>query len=104
MALQKKDFEKLGSYVKDHILEWIEESSHDRISYSYDKDLYERVVRVEEELKHQRELMKQGFEMMDKRFEDIRSDMNKRFTLITWFIGLGFTFVSILIAILKILP
>ncbi|MEO5330128.1 MAG: hypothetical protein H7829_18020 [Magnetococcus sp. THC-1_WYH] len=36
-------------------------------------------MRVEEELRHQRELMQQGFLLMDKRFEEIREDMNKRF-------------------------
>ena len=41
---------------------------------------------LETELKHQRELMQQGFEhmekrfeAMDKRFEELRSDMNQRF-------------------------
>ena len=29
------------------------------------------MIRVEEELKHQRELMQQGFAMMDKRFEEM---------------------------------
>ena len=33
------------------------------------------MVRVEEELKHQRELMREGFERMDKRFEQV----DKRF-------------------------
>jgi len=33
------------------------------------------MVRVEEELKHQRELMRQGFEQVEKRFEQV----DKRF-------------------------
>ncbi|GAB4270451.1 MAG: hypothetical protein Kow0065_20270 [Methylomicrobium sp.] len=41
----------------------------------YELELRERIVRVEEELKHQRELMKQGFEMTQKRFEQV----DKRF-------------------------
>ena len=66
----------------------------------YELDLRERTVRVEEELKHQRELMIQGFDTMgkrfeqvdkrfeqvdkrfeqvDKRFEDMRKDMNTGF-------------------------
>ena len=52
----------------------------------YELDIRERIVRVEEELKHQRELMLQGFETSNRRFEDInkrfeemRTDMNKRF-------------------------
>ena len=56
-------------------------------------DLYERMVRVEEELKHQRELIlnvmkmmdkrfaevDKRFEQVDKRFEDMRTDMSNRF-------------------------
>jgi len=42
-------------------------------------DLYERMVRVEEELKHQRELILNVMKMMDKRFEDLRTDMSNRF-------------------------
>ncbi|MBU2568635.1 MAG: hypothetical protein KJ725_01125 [Gammaproteobacteria bacterium] len=41
----------------------------------YELELRERIVRVEEELKHQRELMMQGFEMTQKRFEQV----DKRF-------------------------
>ncbi|MCD2451343.1 hypothetical protein GO003_013175 [Methylicorpusculum oleiharenae] len=45
----------------------------------YELDIQERIVRVEEELKHQRELMLQGFENSNKRFEEMRVDMDKRF-------------------------
>ena len=41
----------------------------------YELDLRERTIRVEEELRHQRELMTDGFKQMDKRFEQI----DKRF-------------------------
>lgn len=41
----------------------------------YALELRERIVRVEEELKHQRELMLEGFKQMEKRFEQI----DKRF-------------------------
>ena len=60
-------------------------------------DLYERMVRVEEELKHQRELILNVMKMMDKRFEDLRNDMNKRFSMLMWFIGIGFTLVTTII-------
>jgi len=45
----------------------------------YEIELRERMVRVEEELKNQRELMKQGFDLMDKRFQEMRTDMLNRF-------------------------
>ena len=37
------------------------------------------MIRVEEELKQQRELMQQGFAMMDKRFEAMQQQTDKRF-------------------------
>ena len=45
----------------------------------YELELRERIVRVEEELKHQRELMLEGFNRVDKRFEQLISEMNARF-------------------------
>lgn len=52
----------------------------------YELDLRERAIRVEEELKHQRELMLTGFAQMEKRFEQVnkrfeqmREESNKRF-------------------------
>jgi L-serine deaminase len=41
----------------------------------YELELRDRMLRVEEELKHQRELMLEGFKQMDKRFEQV----DKRF-------------------------
>ncbi len=48
----------------------------------YEIDLRERTIRVEEELKHQRELMLEGFKRMDERFEQVDKrfeQMEKRF-------------------------
>jgi len=45
----------------------------------YEVELRERTIRVEEELKHQRELMLQGFKQVDRRFEENRIEMEKRF-------------------------
>ena len=52
----------------------------------YELELRERTTRVEEELKHQRDLMLTGFaqmekrfEQVDKRFEQMHAEFNKRF-------------------------
>jgi len=66
-------------YIKKHLSEWLDAEGGGRYSIGYEMEMRERIVRVEEELKHQRELMLQGFELMDKRFEEMREDMNKRF-------------------------
>lgn len=44
----------------------------------YELDLRERTVRVEEELKHQRELMMTGFSQMEKRFEQVDKQLEKQ--------------------------
>jgi len=68
--------------------------------------LMERIVRVEEELKALREIQIAQFEAIEKRFEALQREMDKRFEAIEkrlnfmqWFIGIGFTIVSILIAL-----
>jgi len=72
-------------------------------------ELLERMVRIEEEIKSHRMLteallhqMDRRFEQVDKRFEDIIHHMDKRFNLLTWVIGGGFTvIISILITLLN---
>jgi len=61
--------------------------------------LLERIVRVEEELKALRQTMEIRFESMEKRFEARFESMEKRFTALQWFMGIGFTIISILIAV-----
>ena len=92
----------------------------------YDLELRERLVRVEEAIKHQAELMEQGFRLMerrfeqvDKRFEEMREDMNrrfeqvdKRFELLTrridrfmiWSFGTTLAVGGLVVALIKYLP
>jgi len=71
MALAHEDID----YIKRHLGEWLAEQSLGKPPAVYEIELRERMVRVEEELKHQRALMQQGFALMEKRFEQI----DKRF-------------------------
>jgi hypothetical protein len=78
MALSQEDI----AFIKTHLAEWLTEQSLGKPAAVYEVELRERMVRVEEELKHQRELMRQGFEQVDKRFEQVDKrfeQMNKRF-------------------------
>ena len=75
MALAQEDFERLGDYVKSHISDWLAEQSLGKPAVVYEIELRERMVRVEEELRHQRELMREGFAQMDKRFEAMQKSM-----------------------------
>ena len=77
----------LANEDKEEILELIEQAINARpevknSNVRYELDLRERTVRVEEELKHQRELMIEGFRRMDERFVQIDKrieQVDKRF-------------------------
>ena len=78
MVLQEDDI----NFIKQHLGEWLAEASLGKPPAVYEIELRERMVRVEEELKHQRELIKEILVSMDKRFEavDKRFDaVDKRF-------------------------
>ena len=72
MELTRDTLETIGGYVKENLSTWMREAS---IPQQTDPVLLERMIRVEEELKAQRELMKRGFDQVDKRFEQV----DKRF-------------------------
>ncbi|MCB1947979.1 hypothetical protein [Nitrosomonas sp.] len=72
MALVKEDIAFIQEMIAKAIAEWPETN---QTNVRYELELRERIVRVEEELKHQRELMLEGFKQMEKRFEQI----DKRF-------------------------
>ena len=113
MALEKKDFEQIASYIKVHLGEWLSDKSLAQLPVVYEVELRERIVRVEEELKHQRELMKQGFELMERRFELIDKrfeQMDKRFEALTkrmdrfmiWSFGIAVTCTALVISAIKL--
>jgi len=119
MELTKEQLEQIGSYI---------ESNFDRFSAKnnivqlrpYDIQLIERMTRIEEELRSQRELIQLGFNQMDKRFESMQKqsdtrfemmqknmdtrfdDMNKKFNMITWMMTAGFTIIATVITLLTI--
>ncbi len=75
MAVTQKDLSQISDYIKIQFTEWMESIPPRQFHRDYKFELHERMIRVEEELKTQRELMKQGFEQVDKRFEQV----DKRF-------------------------
>lgn len=74
MALTQEDLEHIQNLIRDNISERLLAQN---VNVRYEMDLRERTIRVEEELKHQRELMLEGFKQMEKRFEQV----DKRFEL-----------------------
>ncbi|PKM12120.1 MAG: hypothetical protein CVV13_06440 [Gammaproteobacteria bacterium HGW-Gammaproteobacteria-3] len=83
MPLVQEDIDLVQHLIKQAMADVPEVRN---VNVRYELDLRERTIRVEEELKHQRELMLEGFKQMDKRFEQvdkrfeqIQIDMDKRF-------------------------
>jgi len=95
-------------FIKEHLGEWLAEQSLGKPPAVYEIELRERMVRVEEELKHQRELIKTILEQMDKRFEAV----DKRFEALTrridrfmiWSYAVTLTVGGLVVAALRLLP
>ncbi|SER26081.1 hypothetical protein SAMN05421690_101515 [Nitrosomonas sp. Nm51] len=64
-------------------------------------EIREKIVRVEEELKHQRELMIDGFNRVDKRFEVMTTRIDR---FMIWSFAGMLTVGGIVIAVIKYLP
>ncbi len=82
MPLEEAELEQIGGYVRTHLGEWLAQAQVEWSPESHERDLRERMVRVEEELRHQRELMQQGFALMEKGFEQVDrrfEQVDKRF-------------------------
>ncbi len=122
MALADEDI----AFIKQHLGEWLVEQSLGKPPVVYEIELRERMVRVEEELRHQRELMREGFaqidkrfeqvdkrfEQIDKRFETIQVNMDKRFeslerrmdSFMRWSFGTTIGVGGIVIGVLRLWP
>jgi len=114
MALNEQDYQAVEQFIKSRFPVWLKE-----FSFYDNESLKERMVRVEEELRHQRELMLQGFAMMekrfesndkrfesiDKRFESLEESIEKlsarMFQFMLWSFGFTATAAGIIIAVMK---
>ncbi|MBF0264847.1 MAG: hypothetical protein HQL46_06200 [Gammaproteobacteria bacterium] len=75
MALAQDDIKQIQELIKQELqLEPVNNAN-----VRYEIELRERMLRVEEELKHQRELMLEGFKQSDIRFKEMQHNMDKRF-------------------------
>jgi len=89
MSLAAEDLRAIEEHIKSHLGEWLAEQSLGKPPVVYEIELRERMVRVEEELKNQRELIKTILEQVDKRFDQVDKrfeqvdkrfeDVNRRF-------------------------
>ena len=117
MPLAQEDIDQIRKLIREEV-----EARIPAGTVRYDLELRERIVRVEEELKHQRELMEQGFRLMEKRFEQIDKrfeqidkrfeQMDQRFERLTdrierfmrWSFALTLTVGGMVVAAIKYLP
>ena len=116
MTFGERELAQIGRYVKAELPTWLDELGPWRVG----GPLYERAVRVEEELRAQRELMLATFEGTKARFDDVNrrfDDVNRRFedvnqrfeasdrrhTATQWMIGIGFTAVTTLMTLYRFL-
>ena len=105
MALAKEDIEEIQNLIAKAFSERPETN---QVNVRYELEIRERIVRVEEELKHQRELMMEGFNRIDKRFEQV----DKRFEVLTsrvdrfmiWSFATTLTVGGLVVAAIKFLP
>ena len=119
MEFTKEQLEQIGSYIESNFDRFGAKSNVVQLR-PYDIQLIERMTRIEEELRSQRELMQLGFNQMDKRFESMQKqsdtrfemmqknmdtrfdDMNKKFNMITWMMTAGFTIIATVITLISI--
>ncbi len=86
VVLREEDVGRIGEYVKPWLREVVDRMVPRTEAAGPDTALLERMVRVEEELRAQRELMderfgsmEQRFEAVDRRFEELIRHTDKRF-------------------------
>ena len=115
MEFTKEQLEQIGSYIESNFDRFGAKSNVIQLR-PYDIQLIERMTRIEEELKTQRELflkqnetMQFGFTQMDKRFESMQKqmdarfdDVNKKFSMMMWMTSAGFTIIATVITLLTI--
>ena len=115
MALAKEDIEHIKELIEAAVVaKSVFEPSLSNVRY--EMEIRERIIRVEEELKHQRELMVQGFALMEKRLEaneaavnHLRADTKKGFDALTrridrfmvWSFGITVTLAGVVIVVLR---
>ena len=78
MSVSDADLHHIGRYIRAELPGWLQQLGPWRL----DRELVERMVRVEEELKAQRELLLTHVQASDRRFGDVNrrfEDVNERF-------------------------
>ena len=130
-AMREEELEIIGAYVRKHIGDWMKDTSSLSLPTEgiqgpnpIDRMFGEKLVRLEEAIKHQGDLLEKmlhqmdkrfeqvdkrfeqvdkRFEQVDKRFEDLRGDMNKRFSQLFIFLTVGIGTLGTLVSLYQFL-
>ena len=117
VILREEDVGRIVEYAKPWLRELVDQLVPRLEFAGVGSKLLERMVRVEEELRTQRDLMDERFGFMERRFEavdkrfeavnqrfaDLSHQMNHRFTTLTWMIGVGFVVITSLTTVFALL-
>ena len=106
VTLRDDDVRRIGDYVKPWLRDLVDQIIPRPAFAGIEQQLLERMVRVEEELKSQRELMDARFTAVDKRFESMDKrfdDVHESFKRSQWLIGLGFVLLTAVVTVFGLL-
>jgi len=126
----QEELDRIATYILEtRLAPAIEELIRKNEMKMKELSLIERVIRVEEELKALREIESARFEAIekrfevidkrmealqreiaaraeatDKRFEALQREMDKRFSVLQWSIGIGFSVLTVLLTLFRFYP
>ena len=81
-VVDQNQLDQIGLYVKNHIGQWIREQNiypFPPENKGLDKEILERMITVEQQLKFQNEKLELMMQQSDRRFEEIQSNTNRQF-------------------------
>jgi hypothetical protein len=84
--VNQNQLEQIGQYVKNHIGEWLREQNLSLFSpreRGLDRELLERMVTVEQQLKFQNEKLESIMRQSDRRFEVVNQRFNRLYVFLT---------------------
>ena len=113
LSLTEDELRQISDYMRPHLRELVLEMVPPQRPAGIDAQLLEHMVRVEEELKTQRELMVERFGFVEKRFESVEKrfesvdkrfeDVQASFGRTQWLMGLGFVMVTAAVTVFGLL-
>ena len=74
-VLSSRQLERIGSYVKEHLPQWMSEARQDESARSF--DCMGRIIRLEEAVVRQGDLIEKLIHQIDRRFDQIDRQLDQ---------------------------